>query len=152
MANHGANGRGNRNSDKSPTRIKRVITSDFVSGREVQGQIMDAIKANGYPDDDEFAIKLSLEEGLINAIKHGNKLDAAKRVWIEASVDQKTVDITIEDEGPGFEKAKVPDPTLEENLEKCSGRGILLIETYMSEAQWTKGGRKLHMVFKRRAK
>jgi len=56
--------------------------------------------------------------------------------------------IVIEDEGSGFARALVPDPTLEENLEKSSGRGIHLIEAYMNEVRWSRGGRRLRMVKK----
>ena len=52
----------------------------------------------------------------------------------------------MEDEGAGFDRASVPDPTAEENLHRCSGRGILLIEAYMSEVKWDHNGRRLHMV------
>jgi serine/threonine-protein kinase RsbW len=55
-------------------------------------------------------------------------------------------EIIIEDEGPGFDRKGVPDPTSDENLEKCSGRGILLIESYMDEVKWTNRGRRLKMV------
>ena len=41
-----------------------------------------------------------------------------------------------------------PDTTLEENLERCSGRGLLLIQAYMSKVEWTKGGRCLRMVLR----
>jgi len=133
-------------------RLKFDIPSDFVSARDVQAKIMAAVESYEYSEDEIFAIKLSLEEGLINGIKHGNKLDPKKRVKVEAEATANRVEIMIEDEGPGFVKENVPDPTREENLEKCSGRGILLIETYMSEAEWTKGGRRLRMVFKRKSK
>jgi anti-sigma regulatory factor (Ser/Thr protein kinase) len=56
--------------------------------------------------------------------------------------------IIIEDEGAGFDRSLIPDPLADENLEKCSGRGILLIESYMTEAKWTKGGRRLRMVMR----
>lgn len=128
-----------------------VIHSDFDESRVIQDQIMAAVTAASYPDNDVFAIKLALEEAMINAIKHGNKLDPKKRVRIEASVGHDQVEFMIHDEGAGFVKAEVPDPTLEENLEKNSGRGILLIEAYMSFAEWTDGGRKLRMGKKREA-
>src|SRR3954469_12500587 len=93
--------------------------------RHVQDTIMDAVAANAFGEDDTFAIKLSLEESLINAVKHGNKFDEAKTVDVEARISRDTVEIDIEDQGPGFDPKNVPDPTLDENLEKCSGRGIL---------------------------
>lgn len=137
----------------SPPRTARrsmrfVIPSDFIAAREVQEKILNEVERGGYHSQNLFAIKLALEEGLINAIKHGNKLDPAKQVRIEAVVSPGQVEITIEDQGAGFERCCVPDPTREENLQKCSGRGILLIEAYMDHVEYSKGGRRLHMVKK----
>jgi ribonucleotide reductase alpha subunit len=111
----------------------------------------DAVEAAGFNSQSTFAIKLALEEALINAIKHGNKLDEKKNVHIEASVTPQVTEITIEDEGPGFDRKSVPDPTLEENLDKSSGRGILLMEAYMNRVEWSRGGRRVHMVKKNEA-
>jgi anti-sigma regulatory factor (Ser/Thr protein kinase) len=52
----------------------------------------------------------------------------------------------VEDEGGGFDRAAVPDPTEDCNLMKASGRGIHLIETYMHIVEWSSGGRRLRMV------
>jgi serine/threonine-protein kinase RsbW len=127
--------------------LKATIISDFSSDfREVQRQIIDAAEKNGYQDQCLFAIKIALEEALVNAIKHGNKLDKNKHVTIEAQITPLVAEITIEDEGPGFRRSDVPDPLADENLEKPSGRGILLIESYMSEVRWDHGGRRLRMI------
>ena len=53
--------------------------------------------------------------------------------------------VEVRDEGPGFVRRKVPNPTLEENLDKCSGRGLLLIEAYMSDVDWSEDGRTIRM-------
>lgn len=124
--------------------IKFTITSDY-KGREVQDRILADVQRCGYDDQSTFAIKISLEEALVNAIKHGNKFDPAKKVHIEAKVTPERAEIMIEDEGPGFHRSSVPDPTAEENLCKCSGRGILLMETYMNTVKWTKHGRRVKM-------
>jgi serine/threonine-protein kinase RsbW len=123
-----------------------VITSDYARMREVQGQLMSAVQAHRFDDDSCFAIKLALEEALINAIKHGNKCDPAKRVTVDARVTDKLAEFTITDEGAGFARADVPDPTHVANLEKSSGRGLLLIESYMTEVKFTDQGRKLWMI------
>jgi serine/threonine-protein kinase RsbW len=128
--------------------VKFKIPSDFSAGREVQKRILDDVQRQGFASTSAFAIKLALEEALINAIKHGNKLDPKKSVHVECVVTPEQAEITIEDEGPGFERKCVPDPTLDENLEKCSGRGILLIEAYMNSVEWSKQGRRLRMVKK----
>ena len=127
-------------------RLTFVINSDLTQGREVQRQILDKVESAGYAGADFFAINLALEEALVNAIKHGNRLDPAKKVRVAAHISVEKVEISVEDEGPGFDRSSVPDPTLVENLEKCSGRGILLIEAYMTRVSWDRGGRRLRMV------
>ncbi|HEX3357475.1 MAG TPA: ATP-binding protein [Tepidisphaeraceae bacterium] len=126
--------------------LKFEIDSDLTKQREIQKQILDAVEKAGYTSDNVFAVKISLEEALINAIKHGNKHDQNKKVRVQATVSPEETEITIEDEGPGFERKDVPDPTAEENLLKCSGRGILLIETYMDRVEYSKSGRCLRMI------
>jgi serine/threonine-protein kinase RsbW len=112
----------------------------------VQNQILDAVRRNGFKGNTFFAINLALEEALTNAIRHGNRLDPKKNVHVEARVTPQRVEIWVEDDGPGFDRGSIPDPTADENLEKCSGRGILLIEAYMSRVTWDRGGRRLKMV------
>jgi serine/threonine-protein kinase RsbW len=153
MHMHGSsNGRGKgkaSGASPTPTRLTFRIGSTYEEARAVQGRIMDEIAARTFGEGDVFAIRLALEEAVINAIKHGNKLDPAKQVSIEAEISDAGVDIKVQDEGAGFNRDDVPDPTLDENLDKNSGRGILLIESYMTGAKWSDHGRRLHM-FKRR--
>lgn len=128
--------------------LRFIIPSDFAEGRLVQKRILDEVARHHFGEDATFAIRLSLEEALINAIKHGNKLDPRKKVTVEAEVTPDHIEIEIEDEGPGFDRSSVPDPTSEENLERLHGRGILLMEAYMTEVEWTRGGRRVRMVRK----
>ena len=130
------------------TRIETRFASDFAAARDVQRQILEAVVSHRFDEKDTFAIKLALEEAFVNAIKHGNRLDPAKHVHVNATVTEDRAEIIIEDEGPGFDRTCVPDPTAEENLDKCSGRGILLIEEYMSDVEYSKGGRRVRMVKK----
>lgn len=134
--------------DRERTAIKVTIPSDFLAGREVQRRILEGVEKHQFEAQSAFAIKLALEEALINAIKHGNKLDAAKNVHVEANLGPDEAEIIIEDEGPGFERQCVPDPTAEENLDKCSGRGILLMEAYMDSVEYSKKGRRVRMIKK----
>ncbi len=160
MGMSGSKSRGNGASDdkkkKSPAVVtasavlplKFKIPSDHKHQHEVQSAILDEVARRGFNSQSTFAIKLALEEAMINAVKHGNKLNPNKTVWIEAKISPTVAEIVIEDEGPGFDRKSVPDPTAEENLEKCSGRGILLMESYMNSVKWTNGGRRVKMVKK----
>ena len=125
-----------------------TIHSDFKEGAEVQRKIIDAAIANGFGESQLFGLRIALEEAIVNAIKHGNKLDRNKHVKINASISSKQAEIEVEDEGPGFDRASVPDPLNEENIEKFTGRGILMIESYMTKVSWDRGGRRLKMVKK----
>ncbi|MGA2585135.1 MAG: ATP-binding protein [Tepidisphaeraceae bacterium] len=129
-------------------KVKADIPSVESASREVQDRILSDAQRRGYNNQCLFAIKLALDEALRNAIKHGNQHDPSKKIRIEATISRETTVIVIEDEGSGFARALVPDPTLEENLEKSSGRGIHLIEAYMNEVRWSRGGRRLRMVKK----
>jgi serine/threonine-protein kinase RsbW len=122
-----------------------TINSDDAARLGVQQQILDAVERAGFSGRDLFGIKLALDEALVNAIKHGNRMDPHKHVHIEARISASKVEFLIEDEGPGFDRGGVPDPTADENLEKCTGRGILLIESYMNHVWWDQGGRRLRM-------
>lgn len=126
--------------------MRFTIPSDFSQSREVQQQIMAEIEKLGYCDAARFAIKLALEEAVVNAIKHGNKFDETKRVFVSAEISRQQARITVEDQGPGFDRTCVPDPRCDENLEKCSGRGILLIEAYMNQVEWSNRGRRISML------
>lgn len=130
------------------TPLRFVIHSDFAEARQVQHAIIDQVSRRHYGPDATFAIRLSLEEALINAIKHGNKFDPKKTVRIEASITPKATEIVIEDQGAGFQRACVPDPTSDENIERLHGRGVMLIESYMDEVHWECGGRRVRMIRK----
>jgi serine/threonine-protein kinase RsbW len=147
-AAHGGGSVRGRDDGAGRAAIEATIPSDFIAGRDVQKRILDDVAAAGYNAEATFAIKLALEEALINAIKHGNKLDPGKKVRVWAKVTPATCEIHVEDEGPGFDRKSVPDPTAEENIEKCSGRGILLMEAYMNSVAWDRGGRRVRMVKK----
>ncbi|HMB96132.1 MAG TPA: ATP-binding protein [Tepidisphaeraceae bacterium] len=132
-------------SSASTKSLKFKIDSDFAQGRAVQDRLLEEIKQHGFDNHACFAIKLALDEALINAIKHGNKLDAGKKVRVEAKINSKKVEITVEDQGPGFNRTGVPDPTVHDNLCKSTGRGILLMESYMNSVKWSKNGRCVRM-------
>lgn len=113
-----------------------------------QQRIADAMTRLGYPKASLFAVRLALHEAISNAFSHGHKnLPATTPVRVEFSIDAKHLLVGIEDNGPGFDPASVPDPTLDEHVEATSGRGLMLIRAYMAKAQYSKGGRRLEMEY-----
>ena len=92
----------------------------------------------GLDEEARHWVNVAVRESVINAIKHGNRNDAGKRVHVEftpleAAETPQGVLIRVRDEGPGFDPEKVPDPLAPENLLKGSGRGIFLIRSFMDE-------------------
>lgn len=117
-----------------------TIPSDTSAGHDVQERIVAMLEAREYSMRDVFAVRLALEEALVNAIKHGNQLDPDKTVRIHADVEQDRVYIEVEDQGPGYNPEDVPDPTLDENIERASGRGLMLIKSFMNHVEFNEKG------------
>ena len=91
------------------------------------------------------------QPGNANAFKHGNKNDPDKVVTLECRIDGSTIELHVEDEGAGFDPDSVPDPTELENLEIPSGRGIVLMRSFMSEVSFEPPGNRVRLVFTRPA-
>jgi serine/threonine-protein kinase RsbW len=119
------------------------ISSSLDQARCVEEQILGRCKDCTFSEHDLFALKLALEEALVNAVKHGNKMDPAKHVRVEYRITPQRADVAIEDEGPGFNPAAVPNPCDDENLECNHGRGILLMRAYMSSVVFSPSGNKV---------
>lgn len=116
------------------------IPSDTSAGQEIQETIIQLLEQREFTDRDVFGMRLALEEGIVNAIKHGNRMDREKFVRIYCLVDEVKARVVIEDEGSGFTPDEVPDPTAEENLEKPCGRGIMLMKAFMNVIEYNERG------------
>ena len=88
---------------------------------------------------------------MINAIRHGNKSDPNKAASLKISSDGELIEVIVEDEGKGFSLEDLADPTDAQNLLKPSGRGILIIRSFMDEVNLSTregGGTRLQMIKK----
>jgi serine/threonine-protein kinase RsbW len=126
------------------------IQRDFPATAEevdaILREIIDTLEKNRCPVGDLDEIRLALREALNNAVKHGSGFDARKKVRVAAHCNPSDgFWISIRDEGPGFDPARVPDPTAPENLERFSGRGLYMIHELMDEVQFLHHGREIQM-------
>jgi serine/threonine-protein kinase RsbW len=111
----------------------------------------------GLDDEALHWVNVAVRESVINAIKHGNCSDVRKRVHLEftaldGDAQPPGVAIRIRDEGCGFDPSTLADPLAPENLLKTSGRGILLMRTFMDEMTFQRaaeGGMEVWMVKRR---
>ena len=105
----------------------------------------------GFDEDTAHWIGMSVRESVTNAIQHGNKLDQTKTVEIRFDVASDQLEISVKDQGSGFQVNELPNPLDPENLLKPSGRGIFYIRSFMDEVEFrplSRGGMEVHMVKK----
>ena len=107
---------------------------------------MAELRRCGYDDDTVFAIKLAFEEAVTNAVKHGNCNDRSKKVLLRYYVDTQRLVLAVRDQGCGFCPEKVPDPTADENLERPSGRGLMLMQSYMTKVRYSNEGNEVWLL------
>jgi serine/threonine-protein kinase RsbW len=124
-----------------PSRIETVA--------EAAAAVAEFVNRVGVSDDAAFGIDMAIREAVTNAVLHGNSQDAEKVVDIVLRSSPEAVEISVHDQGSGFNPDEVPDPTADENLLKTSGRGILFMRSFMDEVVWfvpPEGGTTVRMV------
>lgn len=127
-----------------------VVPNDLRSAKQPEDCIMQALARCHYDDETVFAIKLALEEALTNGVKHGNRNDPTKKLRVRYYVNPERAVIMVGDEGAGFAPERVPDPTADENLERPSGRGIMLMNAYMTCVRFNPAGNEVWMLKEKR--
>jgi serine/threonine-protein kinase RsbW len=99
-----------------------------------------ALDRLGYPAREATGVRLAVEEAILNGLYHGNRGDPSKCVWVRFRFEAAEILVEVEDEGPGFDPERVPDPTLAENRSRSSGRGLLLMRHYMTSVHYSGRG------------
>jgi serine/threonine-protein kinase RsbW len=136
---------------KQPRSFELTIPSRLEEMEAVHDLIGEAVKEYKLSDELAHWIELTISESMINAIQHGNKADPAKEATLRISSTGNEIEIIVEDQGCGFKLDKIADPTDTANLLKPSGRGILIIRSFMDEVDLSQregGGCRLRMVKK----
>ncbi|MBN2215750.1 MAG: ATP-binding protein [Pirellulales bacterium] len=119
---------------------EHTIPSRAGAGRKVRQEILRQLKQRKWGKHDVFSVHLALEEALVNAIRHGNALDAAKTVHVWCRMSDDLVRIEVTDQGNGFDPARLPDPTDHEHRDIPSGRGVLLMRRFMDRVEFNEQG------------
>lgn len=126
--------------------LELVVQNDLRAAKAPEERILADLDAHGYDVDTTFAIKLALEEALTNAVKHGNRNDGSKQIVVRYHIAPDRAVIMVRDEGPGFTPDEIPDPTAEENLERPNGRGIMLMQAYMTDVRFNQAGNEVWLL------
>jgi serine/threonine-protein kinase RsbW len=92
-----------------------------------------------------FDIRLCVEEVVRNAITHGNDSDKDLKVLVSYWLEGDRLIIEVEDEGRGFDPGKVPDPTVEGNILRGSGRGVYIVRKLVDKMEFNDKGNKIRL-------
>lgn len=131
------------NLDRKHRRLFIIEKKEIPAVRE---EIASSLASLGYSQRDVFAVRLATEEVLLNAIEHGNRCDKTKKVTVTYVIDERKTEITVTDEGHGFDLDSVPDCTAADNLCKTRGRGIALMRGFMDDVEFSGNGNTVRLV------
>ncbi|CAN5885475.1 hypothetical protein BH24BAC1_BH24BAC1_07000 [soil metagenome] len=127
--------------------VKIQVPSIIENIRVVESFIDNSKEKFNIEDDIYGNIMVAVTESVNNAIRHGNKFDKDKNVYLSLYVEENKLRFEIQDEGPGFNYDSLADPTAPENLENPGGRGIFLMRNLSDEVNFSDDGRNVELVF-----
>ena len=122
-----------------PGPIVLWLSSRYENLELAQAVLEHVCKERGIEADAEHWMGVALREALANAIKHGNRGNPDKRVYLSIGGEGDELKIVVGDEGDGFEPDAIADPLAPENQLKTSGRGIFYMKTFMDDITFTRG-------------
>ena len=126
--------------------VERKVPASAAELRVILDEIIAELRDGRFPCGDLDEIKLAIQEALANAFRHGSPEHEDQLIVVQAHWnDREGLHIIVNDEGPGFDPAVIPDPTTPENLEKEGGRGLFLMQELMDEVEFRRGGREVHL-------
>jgi len=110
------------------------------------------LKHMNFSHEDGERLWLAIQEGIGNAMRHGNKLDKRKSIQVTFTPLAQRLEIRIQDSGTGVDLDRLPDPNRSENLLKPSGRGVFFMKQVMDSVlmETTGEGSTLLLVKQRR--
>ena len=106
-------------------------TLDSVEASELIVQQL--ARRRGFSEQETEQFMIAIRETMANAVSHGNGYSREKSVYFEVVADSTQCKVTVRDQGLGFDPDQVPDPTAEDNLLRTSGRGLLLMRSFVDE-------------------
>jgi serine/threonine-protein kinase RsbW len=126
--------------------LQQSIPSEVAAISPLVDQLMLFISRFRGVDESDLDVEIAIGEALTNAVVHGNCKDCHKRVDVVCCCSTNgEVAITVRDEGQGFDKRAVPNPTSSQNVGLAHGRGIYLMEALMDEVRFEQGGTLVYM-------
>lgn len=134
-------------SSQSDNVWRRATSFPSVSGagEPFVDAVLTELEDRAWSPKDLFAVRLALEEAIANAVEHGNRRNPEKKVDVSAEIALDRVLLSVRDEGAGFDDSTLANPLLAENLEIPTGRGLLLIRSFMTNVWRGSNGAEIFM-------
>lgn len=119
--------------------IRLSIGSRYENIELVKAVLDETLESVPIDEEAGYWMGIALREALTNAIKHGNGLDPEKKVDVCLTVGESGIEITVEDQGKGFDPGAVADPLAPDNLLRTEGRGIFYMRKFMDKIDYQFG-------------
>lgn len=119
---------------------RRLLLDSTLDSVEVaETAVLQDAEEIGFGEDELHQLGMAVRESMVNAVVHGNRYNARKKVHVSITKAHDRLTIVIADEGDGFDESMIPDPLADENLLRQSGRGLLLMRAFVDEFQVRRG-------------
>lgn len=128
-----------------PSFFQFRIPSEPAEARQAIDTLLARLDNYGFDERQMFGVRQAVEEACANAIKHGNGDDRTKSIRFEYYLTTTLIRIAVEDEGDGFNPNQVADPRTSDQMSLPSGRGLLLMRSYMTNVEFNSMGNKVVM-------
>jgi serine/threonine-protein kinase RsbW len=115
--------------------VEQVLDSTLESVDQAERVTLELARESGFGEEDLDRIGMSVRECVVNAVVHGNRYNANKKVQFSILRTPRQFTVRIADQGEGFDPAALPDPVVGDNLFRQSGRGLFLMKTFMDDVQ-----------------
>ncbi|RJP18475.1 MAG: ATP-binding protein [Candidatus Omnitrophota bacterium] len=129
--------------------ISFQIKSKIENIYSVERAILEQASQFGFDSESRFCLRLAMDEAFVNAIIHGNGNAAEKNIYVKAHCDCDRIEISIRDEGNGFDLSVLNDPREEPFLFETHGRGVFLIRQFTHELHFNDKGNEIIFVMNR---
>lgn len=121
------------NARSTPETVERFLDSTLDSVDSAEQLAVGVAERAGFDEDELMKIGIAVRESMVNAVVHGNRYNAHKKVRFSVNRNENCFTVRIADQGEGFDVESLPDPLAAENLMRASGRGIFLMRSFMDE-------------------
>lgn len=117
--------------------VELSIQSELENLELVQLVLEETLARLGVDSNVSYAVGMAVREAVANAIEHGNRSAAHKKVRVALDLLPGELVVKVCDEGEGFDPEQVSDPLEQVNLLRPGGRGILFMKEFMDEIDYT---------------